>query len=337
MTIDNKQYLAPPLNTFKRRITELRSWAAYSHWQNRLAKLIKNDRSKILECGCGPGFLSKLIKKWFPNVELYSCDYEYALICSVKQELGYENLFQANAQEIPVKNNAIDILISFHMIEHLEQPELFFENANRVLKPGGYLVYATPNPIGIPAKIMKDKWCGIRADHISLLSPSEWKTVTENSGFSMVQEGTTGLSGIPIFQKFPIGIFNFGSLFLFGFFPWNQGEAYIGIYQKKSGDESMGKESTLLDTDLSTMICCPATNQELIKVDSDLVYYLNKSIDENRLINLAGKKVLGKIDAAWIRSDKILLYPSVAGIPILLSEESIMIDDSMGKYLDLDI
>lgn len=333
MKIDNKQYLAPPVNTLKRSIFELRAWAAYSHWKNRLAKLINKDRSKILECGCGPGSLSKLIKKWFPTVDLYSCDYEYDLIYSVKKELGYTSLFQANAQEIPIKSNTIDVVISFHMVEHLEKPSLFFENVNRVLKPGGYLIYATPNPVGIPAKIMKDKWCGIRADHISLLSPLEWKTVTEHSGLEMLQEGTTGLSGIPIFQKFPIGIINFGSLFLFGFFPWNKGEAYIGIYQKKSKGELIEKSLSSSDNSLSSLICCPDTKQELTKVSSDLVCHLNKSIDENRLINLAGRKVLAKIDSAWIRSDRMFLYLSVSGIPMLLSEESIMVDIFMKQLL----
>jgi SAM-dependent methyltransferase/uncharacterized protein YbaR (Trm112 family) len=332
MTIDNKQYLAPPVNTLKRSIVELRAWAAYSHWKNRLAKLINND-SKILECGCGPGFLSKLIKKWFPTVDLYSCDYEYDLIYSVKKELGYTNVFQANAQEIPVRSNTIDVVISFHMVEHLEKPSLFFDNVNRVLKPGGYLIYATPNPIGIPAKIMKDKWCGIRADHISLLSPLEWKAATEHSGFRIIQEGTTGLSGIPVFQKFPIGIINFGSLFLFGFFPWDKGEAYIGIYQKSSEEKLVEKQSTLLDKELSTLICCPVTNQELVKVSSGLVSHLNQLIEENKIFNLAGKKVLSKIDAAWMRVDKALLYPSIEGIPVLLAEEAIIIDSFMEQYL----
>ncbi len=333
MTIDNKQYLAPPRNTFKRNIAELRAWAAYNHWHYRLTKFIKNDSPKILECGCGPGFLSKSIKKWFPNADLYSCDYEYALIHSVKQELGYKNLFQANAQEIPIKDSVIDILISFHMIEHLEKPILFFENAHRVLKLGGYLIYAAPNPSGIPAKFMKDKWCGIRPDHLSLLSPSEWKNLSKKSGFQLIVEGTTGLSGIPIFKQLPLGIINFGLLFFFGFFPWNKGEAYIGIYQRPFDNNSLNLDAESVDLNLSTMICCPEDRQGLIAANNQMISYLNLLIDEHKLFNIAGKQISNKIDSAWIRSDRKLLYPGTAGIPILLSEEAILINEMIEKYI----
>ncbi|MEH1992498.1 class I SAM-dependent methyltransferase [Nostoc sp.] len=335
MTIDNKQYLPSPSNTINGKLAEFKAWAAYRHWHKRLSKIIQNKKLTILECGCGPGFLSKLMKKWFTNVNLYVSDYEFALVERAKEELSDENTFntfnafQADAQKLPVQSEAIDILISFHMIEHLEIPKMFLQNAFRVLKPGGYLIYAAPNPGGIGAKIMKEKWGGIRPDHISVFSPQKWQEITLSVGFRLIEQGSTALSGIPIFQKFPLNIFNHGLLFIFGFFPWMKGEAYIGVYQKPiasticctnslmsepfSSDQLKSEDSKVL-----SVICCPETHQSLKLADDDLVNCLNQMITDKQLISCNNKPIEYPIDAALIQAYGTAIYPIRKGIPILL-------------------
>jgi ubiquinone/menaquinone biosynthesis C-methylase UbiE/uncharacterized protein YbaR (Trm112 family) len=336
MVIDNKQYLPPPSNTLKGKLVEFKAWSAYRHWKHRLSKLIKQQNPTILECGCGPGFLSKFIKRWFISAHVYLSDYEYTLIQRAKHELNSNNLFQADAEKLPVQSDSIDILISFHMIEHLENPEMFLKNALRVLKPGGHLIYATPNPDGIPARFMKEKWSGIRPDHISLLSPQEWKEITVSSGFELVEHGTTTLSGIPIFKKFPFNIINHGSLFVFGFFPWMKGEAYIGIYQKPFVSDTLtnfllkdnpNSDSLEFLNSLSqatqAIVCCPQSHQKLQEANEEQITKLNKKIEAGQLYNISNAKVKRPIQAALIRFDRKLCYPIKDGIPILLPEESI--------------
>jgi ubiquinone/menaquinone biosynthesis C-methylase UbiE len=50
-----------------------------------------------------------------------------------------------DAQKIPVKNQSIDLVVSFETIEHLSEPELFVEECARVLAPGGKAIISTPN------------------------------------------------------------------------------------------------------------------------------------------------------------------------------------------------
>lgn len=336
MTIDNTQYLPPPSNTIRGKLVEFKAWAAYRHWHKRLSQIIQNRNLTILECGCGPGFLSKLIKKWFPQTNTYVSDYEYVLVERAKQELGSNNVFQADAHKLPLQSDAIDILVSFHMIEHLAEPKMFLQNAFRAVKPGGYLIYAAPNPDGIGAKVMKEKWGGIRPDHISLLSPKQWQEITLSVGFNLIQQGSTALSGIPIFQKFPLNIFNQGLLFIFGFFPWMKGEAYIGIYQKplKSTNSSSFISEHIVSKNfqaehnkelpLLSVLCCPETHQELKFVDDELLNSLNKMIANKQLFSHDNKLIESSIEAALIQINGTVIYPVIQGIPILLAKKSII-------------
>ena len=45
----------------------------------------------------------------------------------------------------PVEDDSIDLCLCDHVLEHIGQPESFFENCRRVLKNGGYLCIRTPN------------------------------------------------------------------------------------------------------------------------------------------------------------------------------------------------
>ena len=45
-----------------------------------------------------------------------------------------------SAEEIPLADASIDVLISFETIEHVPKPDLFLDECLRVLSPGGLLV-----------------------------------------------------------------------------------------------------------------------------------------------------------------------------------------------------
>lgn len=52
---------------------------------------------------------------------------------------------QASAYDLPYRDAVFDVVFSNNVIEHLDKPRLLFQEALRVLKPGGTLVLKTPN------------------------------------------------------------------------------------------------------------------------------------------------------------------------------------------------
>ncbi|MGH9343870.1 MAG: class I SAM-dependent methyltransferase, partial [Terriglobia bacterium] len=139
-----------------------------------------------------------------------------------------------DARVLPLKNESVDVLFALHVVEHLDDPAAFFAQAARVLRPGGRLVIATPNAEGLGARLMKDRWMG-HSDptHIALNGPSFWQNLVRSAGFRIVHDGTTGLTGIPWLNRMPLGLIHWVPTFIFGYFPWNLGEAYICTASKQ--------------------------------------------------------------------------------------------------------
>jgi 2-polyprenyl-3-methyl-5-hydroxy-6-metoxy-1,4-benzoquinol methylase len=102
---------------------------------------VKGD---VLEVGCGEGRGIDLI---LPNSNTFTAvdKIESAL---AKLRLKYPS-GKFIAMNIPplgeLKTNAYDVLITFQVIEHIEDDELFLKELHRVLKPGGVALVTTPN------------------------------------------------------------------------------------------------------------------------------------------------------------------------------------------------
>ena len=92
------------------------------NWMNKYI----NDKEKIIEVGSGTGVAKEILKKSniiLTDVNKYPWIDEYV-----------------NVLNMPYEDNSIDIIISSHMIHHTAKPLLFFNEATRVLKPGGMLL-----------------------------------------------------------------------------------------------------------------------------------------------------------------------------------------------------
>jgi len=191
--------------------------------------LHKNSFFRILEVGCGPGYFLRCLEKWFSNASILGGDFDTSSIRFTKKHVRRASLSRFDASRLPFKSGCLDVVVSLQVIEHLASPECFVRECARVLNRNGLFLIATPNPVGISAKLLKGNWQGYDRDHVSLYIPNIWRALLEQEGFEILQDGTTGLSGLKIFRTFPLGFVNWSLLLLFGFFRWKLGESYMAI------------------------------------------------------------------------------------------------------------
>jgi SAM-dependent methyltransferase len=213
------------LYRFKRRLT-------YSFAFRLLRKYFKPCQEfDILEIGTGSGFFLFFAKRFFQQSHLHGIEYDDRLLRETLVRAPYAKVMQCNAENFSFGQQHFDLVVSFQVIEHLYNPSAMLKNVHAHLKPGGIFLVTTPNLSGIGARIMKNRWHGYREDHVSLKGKDEWDRILISHGFSCLYSGSTFLSGIPLLNRFPLGILNWLLLYAFGSLPWALGESYVGLYQ----------------------------------------------------------------------------------------------------------
>jgi ubiquinone/menaquinone biosynthesis C-methylase UbiE len=97
-------------------------------------------KQKVLELGCGRGeFLNEFVNN---GLEGYGVD-----ISNYCKEffpnINFKKTDMSN-EKLPYEDNFFDIVYSKSVIEHFYYPNIIFDEAYRVLKPGGMIITLTP-------------------------------------------------------------------------------------------------------------------------------------------------------------------------------------------------
>jgi SAM-dependent methyltransferase len=128
-----------------------------------MAHVPLDRRSRVLELGCGDGFQFGLLRQRFEKV--FAIDPN-------RRPRGAEGYVVAAAEALPFPDGYFDLVCSNCVLEHVEDRPRSIEEAVRVLRPGGYMAHVVPtrywkatnlllNPVGYPFRVM-EKWLDIR-------------------------------------------------------------------------------------------------------------------------------------------------------------------------------
>lgn len=126
-----------------RRIWESKPVLAkvYRPWFDALLSEVE-PRSRALEVGAGPGFLSEYARSARPDVDWLASD----LVVTPWNDLAADGL------RLPFAAGRFDVLAGLDLLHHLARPRAFFEEAARVLRPAGRAVFVEPwvTPLSYP-------------------------------------------------------------------------------------------------------------------------------------------------------------------------------------------
>ncbi len=84
-----------------------------------------------------------------------------------------------------------------------------------------------------------------------------------------------------------------------------------------------------IDHELLEIICCPDTHQDLSIVSTNQLSVLNSFQKKGDLTNREGNVVEYSLSGGLIREDGEVIYPVREGIPVLLSEEAIILNEEL--------
>ncbi|MFC1495563.1 class I SAM-dependent methyltransferase [Thermodesulfobacteriota bacterium] len=121
-----------------------------------LAK-IPIKQPKILDLGCGTGWLSSMLGHFGPTVGVDLSDYA---VNKAQNRYPYVKFIAADLLTWENPKNEFDIVVSQEVIEHMVDHNKFIDLVYEMLKPDGYLILTTPNPPTFNAmyKEMRSNW-----------------------------------------------------------------------------------------------------------------------------------------------------------------------------------
>jgi len=99
------------------------------------------DRLRILDAGCGNGWLASLYRKGHTVHGIDISDINLRKI----RDMGIQPLKHDLDRELPLRDGAYDVVVCSEILEHILSPEHLLREVFRVLRPGGACVLTVPN------------------------------------------------------------------------------------------------------------------------------------------------------------------------------------------------
>jgi len=116
----------------------------FYHYLTKTLSVIPNPQ--ILDLGAGHGYLVK--KLYDSGYDVHAADLfpEYFYFDKVKCHKS------DLTKPLPFDDQSFDVLIAVEVMEHIFDHELFFSEAHRILKKGGFLFFTTPNILSLKSR-----------------------------------------------------------------------------------------------------------------------------------------------------------------------------------------
>ena len=149
-----------------------------------------SSNGRIVDVGVGYGcFLALLRELNFTNT--VGMD-PFPASIDIAQEMSGAEIRSGRIEDEkwPFEEQSLDAITCFDVIEHLERPGIFFENAIKYVRPGGLVLATTPLKLmgyrmrGIPVIGRPDT----NTTHINVHPPKYWLDLVAQSDFELLED-----------------------------------------------------------------------------------------------------------------------------------------------------
>lgn len=170
----------------------------------RTAALVEDTISerRVLEIGCGKGYLLVLLKKlgWeIEGVEISSSAVNYA-----RNKFGIE-IFNGSLEEYDLyhPNVSYPLVLAIDLIEHVPDPRRFVGVLKNKVGQNGLLIIDTPNGDAHNISVCREKWKGFNPFHIYIFNIANLTRLLEEYGFSIVNAFSYGNEHCKVYEEIP--------------------------------------------------------------------------------------------------------------------------------------
>ena len=165
----------------------------HEHFMKFFYDIAKNKHtSRILDAGGGHGAFSK---------RLYENGYKNLAACDLFPDKFYFPEIPCHyaklSEPLPYEDSHFDYVLAVEVMEHISSHQSFFNEAYRILKPGGKLLISTPNIVSLKSRkqfLIKGFFYSFKSleyenrdglQHVSSVTPDQFNYFAKSAGFSL--------------------------------------------------------------------------------------------------------------------------------------------------------
>lgn len=168
--------------------------------------IFSSDKDLILDAGCGSGRATIELSKVWKNGQVVALDLFESGEDIASRKLLEENLeiagiadrvriVKGDVTDLEFENNTFDTVISVLLMNNLGKEKITgLKELFRVLKPGGKILIIVPTP-GLQTFAVMSMFSLI------LTSNKEWRSLFEQAGFRLLDEGVINFGRFFLLQK----------------------------------------------------------------------------------------------------------------------------------------
>ena len=111
----------------------------------RVLSFLKGGKGeKLLDIGCGDGFISALLAKTI-SAKPYGIDISHAAVEKARERGVEARVYDIGTGTLPFEKEYFDVVFCGEVIEHIYDTEKLLRSVFHVLKPGGMMIATVPN------------------------------------------------------------------------------------------------------------------------------------------------------------------------------------------------
>lgn len=169
------------------RFMERRAVGRWRRWAD-LVPPREDRRRRMLDIGCGDGTVLNQWREAFDgDVETHGVEMN-AKAAAIAEAQGHR-VMAKRIEECDLEEGAYDLVVSFHVIEHVTEPTSFMRAIHRALRPDGFVLIDTPNVDTFDFRLFsKRHWGGYHFPrHFFLYDERTFTALAKKAGFEVVR------------------------------------------------------------------------------------------------------------------------------------------------------